>query len=726
MKRTPRRRVRLACASLLMILNFFVLNITLTRAGTLDPGFGSGGKATVHIGQYNNPKKVFIQPDGKIVVAGETAQVGIHFYAPSPVLARYNSNGTLDTSFGSNGVVPGQFGNVSIADAAMQPDGKIVLVGGAYTFYNAPALAFAVVRYTSDGVLDSSFGINGAAITDIGGSSDSANAVVLLPDGKILVAGSTKGSSTSPGALDFVRYNSDGTLDTTFGDGGVLYHLEGTSDSYPVFQDMVLLPDGKLLTTGYLSQPFFNQRTDFLARFNSDGSFDTTFGNNGFINMAPEAGHLTLQPDGKFLVTSSQVFGPGSGFTFILTRFNSDGSVDNSFGTGGSVQTLFRSPGPAGNLQSRISEAIVKSNGDIIAVGTAYVDGSTHYFAVAQYNSSGALMARTLVTFTSQDSGTCLALQPDGKIILAGFAQQQAFDGSNVAVARLTSVTNDIRPYRRKYNFLGTRDEFTVYRPGAGGGSSQWYDYSNSQGAPYIFGIGEDIIAPADFNDDGYADIAVFRPSNGTWYIANSLYYASTDFYAIQWGANGDIPVADDYDGDGKADVAVFRPSNGTWYILLSQTNSPRFVQFGTNGDKPVIGDYDGDGKVDIAVFRPSNGYWYILRSSDNQFTAVQFGVSSDIPVQGDYNGDNITDIAVFRPSNATWYTSTNPAINYGATQFGASTDTPVPGDYDGDGKTDLAVFRSATRSWYVRNSSNGTISGLQWGASTDTPVPGH
>jgi uncharacterized delta-60 repeat protein len=723
MKSIPRSRLRLICVSLLSVLNFFVFNQTITRAGTLDPGFGSGGKATVHIGQYNNARKVFIQPDGKIVVAGETAQSGVHLYTPSPVLARYHSDGTLDTSFGRNGVVPGQFGNVSISDAAMQPDGKFVLVGGAYTGYNMPPTAFAVVRYNSNGTLDAGFGFNGIAVTDIGGASDNANTVVLLPGGKIMVAGGTLGSSfSSPGTLDLVRYNSNGSLDTTFGNGGILYYFEGNNGSWPVFRDMVLLPDGKLLATGFITIPFMGQ-TEFLARFNADGSFDTTFGSNGFIYPAQVADQITLQPDGKFIVTNPRTPGLGAYLIFALSRFNSNGSIDNSFGTNGMVQTMFRSITNVGNINSDVSQAILKSNGDIIAIGTAREVNEGSYFAVAQYNSSGVLLARTLISFTSHDYGATLTLQPDGKIVLAGSAGFQG--GGDLAVARLTSITNDIRPYRRHYNFISVSDEITVYRPGTGGGSSAWYNY-NFQDVPFIFGSSGDIIAPADYDDDGKADLAVFRPSDGTWYIANELYNAATNFRSIQWGAAGDIPVADDYDGDGKADVAVFRPSNGIWYILESQNNSPRFVQWGVSGDKPVLGDYDGDGRVDLAVFRPSNGYWYILRSSDNQLTAVQFGLSSDIPVQADYNGDHLTDIAVFRPSTGTWYTSTNPAINYGAVPFGTGTDIPVPADYNGDGTTDVAVWRPATRTWYIRDGATGTVRGVQWGASTDTPVPGH
>ena len=118
---------------------------------------------------------------------------------------------------------------------------------------------------------------------------------------------------------------------------------------------------------------------------------------------------------------------------------------------------------------------------------------------------------------------------------------------------------------------------------------------------------------PGDYDGDGLTDIAVFRPSNGTWYIRNSS-TGYTTFRYYQWGLNGDVPVPGDYDGDGKTDIAVYRPSNGTWYILSQRaaTRHRRSYQWGLSGDVPVPGDFDGDGKTDVAVFRPSNGTWYM------------------------------------------------------------------------------------------------------------------
>ncbi len=313
---------------------------------------------------------------------------------------------------------------------------------------------------------------------------------------------------------------------------------------------------------------------------------------------------------------------------------------------------------------------------------------------------------------TDATNGTFLTA-PEGAI-LAG-ALNTAFkisyrggDGNDVAV---TSVN------RARFDFDSDgKSDIAVYRPSNG----TWYELlSGSESfSGQKFGAEEDKIVPADYDGDAKTDITVYRPSNGTWYFLRS---SDNTFYGVQFGTSEDIPVPNDFDGDGRADIAVFRPSNGAWYITESLLNQFFAQQFGQDADKPLLGDFDGDGVGDLAVFRA--GTWYLQQSSQG-FGAVQFGLATDIPTPADFDGDGKTDVAVYRPSNGFWYRlNSGSGDSFSAVQFGTLEDKPVPADYDGDGKSDVAVFRPSNGIWYLLRSTSG-FTGIKFGEITDKPVP--
>ncbi|MFZ5538249.1 MAG: WD40 repeat domain-containing protein [Pseudomonadota bacterium] len=392
-------------------------------AGTLDSTFGSGGKVVTAIGSGSNAndlgEAVALAPDGKIVVAGSSYTGATWDFS----LVRYNADGTLDTTFGSGGKVTTAIGaGEDRANAlVLAPDGKIVVAGYSY---NGTKYDFALVRYNTDGTLDPTFGSGGKVVTAIGTSHDYALALALAPDGKIVVAGYSDNGADADFAL--ARYNANGSLDTGFGSGGKVTTpiLSGVDIAFA----LALAPNGKIVAAGESANG--TTRNSALALYNADGTLDTSFGTGGRVVTPFGSGYdaafaIALAPDGRIVVAGFSDNGV-TGRDFALTRYNANGSLDTSFGSGGKVVTAIG----AGNDYARA--LALAPDGKIVVAGQS-ANGTTDDFALARYNADGSLdttfgTGGKVVTAigAGNDFAYALALAPDGKIVVAGSSHNGA------------------------------------------------------------------------------------------------------------------------------------------------------------------------------------------------------------------------------------------------------------------------------------------------------------
>ncbi len=470
---------------------------------------GSITSRVIDIGGQDTAYAIAEQLDGKLVVTGDVSNSS---GASDIFVARFNPNLSLDTSFGINGVAVTDINNQSSVgfDIAVI-DGKIVVCGRLL----AATTDAVFVRYNSNGSLDTSFDGDGIKIVDIGGTN---LALSLAPaDSNKIVATGNAGSS-----LAVYKLNIDGTMDTTF-------DLDGIA--------LLSLPNGSarglsvryVLSTGSISQKILvagwaaNERSTAMARYNLNGSLDTTFGNGG---------------------TVVRDFFPG---------------VNESL-----TDLLFIS----GNIYS----AFQSTNGGAGVVSYDFVTGASNN----SFGNDG------MVRYPSTDSNcTSITLGRDS----SGVSLFLTTGSSDSAKNGLIKLALNPKPTQ-----------------------------SN------------------DFDGDGFSDQVIFRPSTANWFILRS---SDQTVDIKSFGTNGDVPIDADFDGDGISDLAIFRPSSSQWWFQRSSNGTTFATQFGAANDKPVPGDYDKDGKSDIAIWRPSTGNYLIARSSDNfgSFYGFQFGANGDIPV---------------------------------------------------------------------------------------------
>ena len=605
--------------------------------------------------------------------------------------------GDLDPSFNPGVITNGTAS--TLTRAIVLSDNKILITGNFTTI--GGATVGRVARLNPNGSLDTTFNVGGA------GADANVQRIVPTDNGKYFIVGFFA-NYNGVARNRIARINADGSLDTTFDTSGLVFNTTGSS----AVTNIAAQTDGKFLICGFFAT--INGNTlNSLARLNADGSLDASYNQN----------LATAQLTAPALLRVGDYIYYGGGFT----TFN--GNARNRFvrlkAADGSEDTSYSFINGANNSVTSIN---LQPDGKIFVTGFFTAFGGDTRYAVARLNSDGSLDTTFVPAVMTPTSIYVANQQLDGKVLIGGNFQ---------------SINGVTRKYIARLNADGSLD--TGFNPGfanqtvyvaqqltdgkilVGGYFTAYNLLTTRTGLVKLQNSGT---ANGDYTGNTAATLAVYRPSNNTWFVNRS---AST-FSAAQFGLATDTLVTGDFDGDGKNDIAVFRANTTgqpTFYVLNSSNSTISYGSLGAAGDKPVVGDYDGDGKADFAVFRPSNGVWYILRSSNGSVLSLQFGLSDDIPVPSDYDGDGKTNLAVFRPSNGYWYYSrdyVSPSTNFAAIPWGSATDKLVPADYDGDGRTDLAVIRTNSDNsltWYILQSETLTLRTAQFGLSTDTPVTG-
>ena len=406
----------------------------LISPGCLDVTFGGGtGKVVADISPGTEPNRargVAIQADWKIVAAGTTTTPGT--LKRSFALLRFNTDGSLDSTFGNGGLVTTAFstGNDEGWAVEIQPDGKIVVAGSAYAGQSRGSAhyVFAVARYNPlDGSPDSTFGSGGKTTVSFGNNSQTsdteARAIAIQPDGKLLVGG----FAGSSGAI--ARLNSNGSLDATFASGG---KLTSSINAGPTSAALVTQSDGKIVFGGWT---YGGQRTGYdfaLARYSPNGNADTAFGNGGvatadFFGFEDRIRALAIDGNNNIVAAGFASTGSGPVYrNFAVARFTPSGQLDAAFGNGGKVSTdIF------GSWDDCYALAI-QPDGKILAGGFSDdPNGQQFYLTVVRYNSNGALdstfgtggIVTTNLAGAQQNYAYAVAIQADGKIVAGGTAE---------------------------------------------------------------------------------------------------------------------------------------------------------------------------------------------------------------------------------------------------------------------------------------------------------------
>ena len=402
----------------------FLFNVPIVDADDRDPGFGDSGIVTTDRSQFEQINDIVIQPDGKIVAVGPSGRlVEPDVVFGDIMVARYNIDGSLDATFGDGGLVTTRVSGPKPVGIALQTDGKIVVAGGSGS-------RVVLVRYNTDGSLDDTFGFGGIFVDRIGRSFHVMD-LAIQSDGKIVIAGEDLSGFPSKMVSTLARFDSSGLfLDDTFGHNGVSQPVPAGFSVSPIVnsKNIALQPDDKIVAAGVCRM---DPLLFCVARYNTDGSLDNTFDGDGFVvtdfgfffsESVAEA--VSLQPDGK-IVGVGQLLTDFGSFA-ALVRFNTDGSLDTSFGNGGTTVTF------ESFFQFRVESLALKPNGKIVVAGERFGNELQSAMAVARYDSNGFLENIVTTLIGDGASANAVAIQPNGRIVAAGYGNFFSFGSSEV------------------------------------------------------------------------------------------------------------------------------------------------------------------------------------------------------------------------------------------------------------------------------------------------------
>ncbi len=543
---------------------------------------------------------------------------------------------------------------------------KKQIINSAFIFMAASLICLPSFA-ASPGSLDPGFGVAGKVVSNFAGNNV-LNDVAVQNDGKIMSVG-------NDGNFNFlvVRRLANGSLDTSFGNGGADGFVTTDFGSTDRATTVEIQYDGKIVICGTV-----NTNNSGIARYNNNGSLDTTFDGDGkqTINNVACNG-LALQTDGKIVGV-----GHSANIDPVVFRLNQNGTFDTTFGTNGFTSITGIGTG------NGFRDVGVQRDGKIIAAG---VTNNGTQATIARFNPNGLLDTTfgtngfTRINATSSFVSIMVEPTDDSIHALAEVSQNingffgifvaRVNSGGGVVVSGTVSFPNQIIAG----DILRTTDNkiLVTYR-------------DNFQSQIRILRLNVVLIRDSTFGVSGILNTGVssafsqpLAAFSGDKMVIGSTAIAanaSEQFQITRHNLSNTPTASSDFDGDSVTDVAVFRPSTGNWFILRSTDNSFVSFQFGLNGDVPIDGDFDGDGRGDLAIYRPSNGVWFFQRSSDNSAFGATFGISTDKPVPGDYDKDGKTDIAVFRPNSGTWFglKSSSNFVTLFVNNFGQNGDIPI------------------------------------------------